>query len=636
MRLTHNLKKLWEFVSFADKVSGIVPSVIKLLILLTLSTRRLLPNATPLSLIAVSTLLLLINGCRPDQDRDPGTVLIHLPTNPATLHPTNGNGAFRSFLFQYTQKKLQRTDIRNGDLIHPLLKGPPKPGPDSLTFTYQLKDGVKWDDGSPLTVKDVVFTIKVNSCPLTKNPSQRSFYDPIHHVETLPKKPGTFQVVFDKRHFANYRIFANGLYLMQRSFQDPERIMADFTIPELQSQAFNGSDHPRLQRFMKRFNDGSRGRKPAKLNGLGPYKVTKWKSNNSLVLKRKQDWWGAESDLVYNQQGPEQLIFQVIRDQFAAGLALRNGTLDVSTYISLDELLKARTRDYFRKKYRSKFVDRYGFTYIALNMRPGPEREPYFKQLKVRRAIAHLTPVKELIKVVTKGKATRQASFVSPLKPSYNDTLSLIKENIPKARQLLTAAGWTDDNGDGVRDTLIKGRRIPLAFEFQYIKDPSNRQMATLIKEVMEEAGVKLKPRAMEFAAFYEEARNHEFDAMLGHWAGYSGPVNPRQLWHTDNWLNNGSNFTGFGNAKTDSLIELANRTMNTEKRHRLIKTLQARVHQQQPYVFLFSKKRGIAIHRRFDQAGMYRERPGVILNNFKPGKQGTPTSGVSPQLFNK
>ncbi len=630
-RLNHSLEKLWEFVSFANIEPVPVPGVIKLLILLILKARILLPSLAPTGVSAVCMLLVLLSGCRPEQDRDPGTVLIHLPTNPATLHPTNGNGAFRSFLFQYTQKKLQRTDIRNGDLIHPLLNGAPKPGPDSLTFTYQLKDGVKWDDGSRLTVKDVVFTLKVNSCPLTNNPSQQSIYDPINHVETLPKKPGTFQVVFDKRHFANYRIFANGLYLMQRSFQDPERIMADFTIPELQSQDFNSSDHPRLQSFMQRFNDGSRGRKPAQLNGLGPYKVTKWKSNNSLVLKRKQDWWGAESDLVYNQQGPEQLIFQVIRDQFAAGLALRNGTLDVSTHVSLNELIKARKRDYFRKKYRSKFVERYGFTYIALNMRPGPEREPYFKQLKVRRAIAHLTPVKELIKVVTKGKATRQNSFVSPLKASYNDTLSPTKENIPKARQLLTAAGWTDDDGDGIRDTLIKGRRIPLAFEFQYINDPNKRQMATLIKEVMEEAGVKLKPKAMEFSAFYEEARNHEFDAMLGHWSGYSGPVNPRQLWHTDNWLNNGSNFTGYGNAQTDSLIELANRTMNTQKRHRLIKTLQARVHQQQPYVFLFSKKRAIAIHSRFDKAGMYRERPGVILNNFKPVMEGTPTSGLSP-----
>ena len=612
------------------------PGLAKLPRLQILNARRTVSKVFPIGLTAVGVLVMIVTGCRPEQDRDPGTVVVHLPTNPATLHPTNGNGAYRSFLFQYTQKSLQRTDIRDGDLMHPLLEGPPKPGPDSLRFTYHLKEGIKWDDGSRLSVADVVFTLKVNSCPLTNNASQRSRYDPIHHVETLPEKPGIFQVVFDKRHFANHRIFADDLWLMQRAYQDPERIMAKFTIPELQSPDFKADDHPLLQRFMKRFNDGSRGRKPAKLNGLGPYKVTKWKSNNSLVLERKKDWWGAESDLVYNQQGPEKMVFRVIRDQFAAGLALRNGTLDVSSHVSLDELIKARKRDYFREQCRSKFLQRYGFTYIALNMRPGPEREPYFKQLKVRRAIAHLTPVEELIKVVTKGKATRQASFVSPMKPSYNDTLELVKENIPKARQLLTEAGWRDSDGDGIRDTLIKGRRISLAFEFQYIKDPNRRQMATLIQEVMDEAGVKLKPRAMEFAAFYEAARNHEFDAMLGHWAGYSGPVNPRQLWHTDNWLNNGSNFPGFGNAKTDSLIEKANRTMNTQKRHHLIKNLQARVYQQQPYVFLYSKKRGIAIHRRFDEAGMYRERPGVILNNFQPDKERVQSRSINQSLFSK
>ena len=564
-------------------------------------------------------LMLSLTGCRPERDHNANTVVVHLPTNPATLHPTNGNGAYRSFLFQYTQKRLQRTDIRNGELIHPLLTGPPKPGPDSLTYTYQLKSGVQWDNGSPLTVADVAFTLKVNSCPLTNNASQRSFYDPIHEFKKLPEQPRKFRLVFEEQHFSNPRIFATGLWLMQRTHQDPERIMAAYTIPQLQDPGFKPANHPALVRFMKRFNDGSRGRKPSQLNGLGPYKVTSWQNNNAVVLKRKSNWWGADNDLIYHRQGPDKLIFKVIRDQFAAGLALRNGSLDVSTYISLGELVKARKRDYFRETYRSDFVQRYGFTYIALNMRPGPSRAPYFKQQKVRRAFAHLVPVRELVKVVALGKAQRQASFVSPLKPSYNDTLDLIKENIPRARQLLKAAGWVDDDGDGIRDSVIQGERVEFSFNFHYIQDPNRRQMATLIQEIMDQAGVKLNPKAMEFAAFYQQARNHQFDAMLGRWAGYSGPVNPRQLWHTENWLNNGSNFTGFGNAKTDSLIERANRTMNTEKRHRLLKALQAEVYKKQPYVFLFSKKRGIAIHRRFRDARMYQERPGVILNNFRP-----------------
>lgn len=564
-------------------------------------------------------LVILMGNCRHGPDHSNETIVAHLPTSPATLHPTNGNGAYRYFIFQYTQMSLQRTDIRNGKLIHPLLTGPPEPGPDRLSYTYELKDGITWDDGSSLTVGDVVFTIKMNICPLTNNASQRSLYDPIAKVKTLPDKDRQFKVLFNQRHFANPRIFANGLWLMKRSKEDPLGVMADFSISDFRDPDFDGSDHPALETFMERFNDGARGHETAKLNGLGPYKVERWRGNNLLTLKRKKDWWGKDSDLVYHQQGPEKITFKVIRDNFAAGLALRNFTIDVSNYISLDELMKARQQQYFRDQYYSDFVQRYGYTYIGLNMRPGPGREPYFTRQKVRKAIAHLVPVQELIQVIAKGKARRQASFISPLKASYNEELPLIKENIPKARRLLSEAGWKDDDGDGIRDTVINEERIQFAFDFHYIQGPNRRQIAMLISEVMEEAGITFQPKALEFATFYERARNHEFDAMLGRWAGYSGPENPRQLWHTETWLNNGSNFTGFGNAKTDSMIEVANHTMDMAKRRELMKKLQRRVYQQQPYVFLFSKKRGIAVHRRFDSVGMYPERPGLILNNLQP-----------------
>ena len=581
------------------------------------------------NLLMLLALAALLSGCRNDRNLSKESVIAHLPTKPTTLHPTNGNGAYRELIFQYTQMRLQRTDLRNGELLHPLLTKPPEPGPDSLRYTYQLKKGITWDDSTPLTVKDVLFTLKMNVCPLTDNPSRQSSYDPINRVEIRPEADRTFTLVFDRQHFANSRIFENGLYLMQRSKEDRKGVMTQFSVEKLQDPDFEPDDHPRLQAFMKRFNAGSRGNDPGRFNGLGPYKVTEWQNTNIITLERKPDWWGQDSDLVYHQQAPDKIVFKVIRDNFAAGLALRNSSLDVSAHISLNELSKSRHRAYFRKQYRSGFVKRYGYTYIGLNMRPGLKRDPYFAQQKVRKAIAHLVPVQELIKVIANGRAQRLASFVSPLKPSYNDQLPLIRENIPKARQLLKEAGWQDDDGDGIRDTVINKERIPFRFEFNYIKDPNHRQVAVLIQQVMEEAGISLQPRALEFSTFYKQARNHNFDAMLGKWGGYSGPENPRQLWHTENWINNGSNFTGFGSAETDSLIEAANRTLDTAERHPILKNLQARVHEQQPYVFLYSKKRGIAIHRRFDTPGMYRERPGVILNNFhlknSPGQAALP-----------
>ena len=61
---------------------------------------------------------------------------------------------------------------------------------------------------------------------------------------------------------------------------------------------------------------------------------------------------------------------------------------------------------------------------------------PFFIERKVRRAIAYTIPVDEIIEVMLHGKATRQASNVSPLKKTYNDTLMLIPLDIEKAKKL--------------------------------------------------------------------------------------------------------------------------------------------------------------------------------------------------------
>ena len=281
--------------------------------------------------------------------------------------------------------------------------------------------------------------------------------------------------------------------------------------------------------------------------------------------------------------------------------------------------MKLQAIDYFNENYYSDFLDQYSYSYMGLNMKPdGVEFKPYFTDKKVRRAMAHLIPVDEIIDVIVQGQAIRQVANVSPLKKSYNKDLKLIGFDIQKAEQLLDEAGWVDTDQNNIRDKVVNGEKIQLSFSLSYMSgSASTKEIVLMIKEAMYKAGVEVNPSPMDFTLFYKNAQDHKFDAMMGAWGGSAGYSDPMQLWHTEAWASKGSNFTGFGDAQSDSLINLANKSLDPNNHIEAIQALQKKIYDDQPYVFLYSVKRKIAIHKRFDNANMYNEKPGVALNNL-------------------
>jgi ABC-type transport system substrate-binding protein len=154
----------------------------------------------------------------------------------------------------------------------------------------------------------------------------------------------------------------------------------------------------------------------------------------------------------------------------------------------------------------------------------------------------------------------------------------------------------------------------------------ATKETILMIKEEMYKAGIEVIPSPMDFTLFYKNAQDHKFDAMMGGWGASAGYSDPMQLWHTEAWASKGSNFTGFGDAESDELIRLTNTSLDHDEHIAASKALQKKIYDEQPYVFLYSVKRKIAIHKRFDNANMYNEKPGVALNNLilKPEFGGT------------
>ena len=145
---------------------------------------------------------------------------------------------------------------------------------------------------------------------------------------------------------------------------------------------------------------------------------------------------------------------------------------------------------------------------------------------------------------------------------------------------------------------MVNGEKLQLSFQLSYMSSPSFKEMALMIKESMWRAGVEAIPTPMDFTLFYKNAQEHDFDMMLGGWGGSASYSNPYQLWHTSSWANKGSNFCGFGDAESDSLINAANKAIDPIEHRNAIFALQAKIYEDQPYVFMYSPKRKLVAHK--------------------------------------
>ena len=555
-------------------------------------------------------------SCVKKRDLSQNTVIAHILSQPDGLHPFNDNSAMRTFVFQYTQKTLIKLDIESLEYIPMLVKEMPTASENNLSFDYELKDGIKWDDGTPLTAKDVAFSVKLMLSPLTNNAQIRSNYTTvIKSIELDKENPMKFTMHAQNVHWDNKYIFSE-LYMVQKSLWDKKGVLDNVTFADLLSDDFKETEA--LSDWFNAYNNADNSYQPELLVGLGAYQVTEWVASQYITIEKKENWWGKNDSSVYSKAYPDKIIFKIIKEDASAYLALKNQEIDVTYSLGTIKLMKLQEREYFNDNYESAFLDRYAFSYLGMNMKPdGIKRKPYFVDQKVRRAMAYLLPLDEIIEVMMHGKASRQASLISPLKKTYNDTLQLIPLDIEKAKELLAEAGWVDTDGDNIRDKMINGIKTPFSFKLSYMSSPTSKEIVLMIKESMYKAGVVAEPTPMDFTLFYKNAMDHNFDGMLGGWGGSASYSNPMQLWHTSSWVTKGSNFCGFGDAESDALIEAANLTLDPKTHNDALLRLQAKVYEDQPYVFMYSTKRKFAIHKRFNNRGMYYERPGVMLQNL-------------------
>jgi peptide/nickel transport system substrate-binding protein len=482
-------------------------------------------------------------------------------------------------------------------------------------------DSAQWDDGSPITAEDVIFTLKANKCPLTNNPFIKPYVENVKTVEADPADPKKFTMVMKAEYIQNMS-FVTSFPIISRRYFDPQNILSHYTFGQFDDSSFNADTKPDLNKWSVEFNDGKYGTDPKYFSGGGPYKVESWDHGSGIILKKKLNHWTQHfnNHNIYLNSYPDQIIFKVVKDENASVLEFKSQTIDATNILSTKALTDLQKDSNFNRNYSSVYMESYGYNYITLNMRPdGQMHKKIFDDIKVRKAFAMLTPVDEIIRIVVLGKAIRWPSMVSPLKAEFNKDLTLIPYDAEKAKKLLDDSGWKDSDGDGIRDKVIDGEKISLQVEFEFSNQGNlSKDIANMIVESAAQGGIKIDPRPEELAVLSSNARSHNYDMLMLGWSPSALQEDYGQLWSTSSWAGKGSNFSGFGNVASDMLIDSIKRTLDDATRYGMAKRLQKMVYDEQPYIFLYSTYRKIAIHKRWGNQVMTAETPNLILNNLE------------------
>lgn len=272
--------------------------------------------------------------------------------------------------------------LNDDGTISPLLATKHEMSSDGLTYTFTLRDGVKFHSGKALTSADVKASIEAVLAPDSQS-ARKSSLEVIKSIET----PDARTVKVD---------------LKQRSISFPYLLSYIWVV---------NADAKNLEK---------------QEDGTGPYTLGEWKRGSTLTLKRWNDYWGEKA-----KNG--KVVFSYFTDATAEDTALTSGRVDLITSVQNPDALPQLEKS-------GKFTINDGKSttkeLLAFNDRAKP-----FTDAKVRQAIYSAIDRKKLLNAIWGDYGTLIGSMVPPSDPWYEDLTQLNPYDPERSKTLLREAG---------------------------------------------------------------------------------------------------------------------------------------------------------------------------------------------------
>jgi peptide/nickel transport system substrate-binding protein/oligopeptide transport system substrate-binding protein len=402
---------------------------------------------------------------------------------------------------------------------------------DGLTYTFHLRQGVTFHDGSRFTAASVVKSWQRALDPATKSGAAQ-FLFPIRGArEFNDGKASSISGVVARDDSSLVVTLAEPLAIFIKMLAMPvaaivpDHVAADF------------GEHP---------------------IGTGPWKLVEWKHDDYLLFARNPTYFGGAP-------ATDSLRARIIAEPSTAVAEYESGNVDV---LEIPANEASDWEDDESKQPMLMSTPALELVYVAINTTRGPLADP-----RVRQALNYAVDVSRIIERLIGGRGTRAAGVIPPALAGYDSARKAYPYDPAKAKQLLAAAGYP--NGIDV--------------ELWTSTTPIYLRMAETMQAYLNASGIRTKIVQRESAAARAAARKGQVDMILKDWyADYPDAEDfLYPLLHSAN-KGAGGNVSFYSNPLFDSVVTRSRRELDETKRNALYRQADSIAFAGAPMIFLY------------------------------------------------
>lgn len=402
---------------------------------------------------------------------------------------------------------------------------------DGKTYVFELREGVKFHDGTDFNADAVVYNFErwqngSDEDNFAYYPSMFGGFGDESVIESV-EAVDEYTVEFHLRD--SFAPFLKNLAMTPFAIASPEA---------LEEGADEFEKHP---------------------VGTGPFEFAEWDKDNKIVLTKNEDYWDEGKPKL------ERVIFRVIDDNSARLNALKSGEIDLMDGTNPSDVESIEEDDDLEIYNRPPL----SMAYFGFNV----EEEP-FDNKDVRVALNHAVDKESLINAFYAGQGEPAKNPMPPTVDGYNDEIEAYEYDPEKAKELLADAGYPDGFE---MDLWTMSNPRP------YLPEPG--KIAENIQSTFGEVGVDVNIQTYEWSTYIEKVIDGEAPAFLMGWTGDNGDADNFIYTLLDEDAIGSNNMSRYANPDVHELLKDAQTEPDDEVRMELYKKAQEIIHEEAPWI---------------------------------------------------